>query len=66
MKRALAFAMALALVAPIGLIGCSDEASVERKVTVEGPDGSREVKQTETIQESGTPPGGSVLDDKTP
>lgn len=66
MRRALAFATALALVAPIGLVGCGEEASVEREVKIEGPEGTRTIEQETSVKETGDPPGGNMLDETQP
>jgi len=56
MKRLLSPALILGALLGVGLVGCSEESSVERETKIEGPDGSKTIKQTTEVETSGTPP----------
>ena len=62
MKRLWTLAIALGLLAPLGLVGCSDTNKTEETVKQKGPGGTSEekvIKETKQSGENPPPPTGA-------
>lgn len=55
MKRLLSLVL-LVLSSFVATVGCSDKATTKRTETVQGPGGTTEIEQKETVKESGKNP----------
>ena len=53
MKRTWILGLALAVVAPIGFVGCGEETTVETTKKIDTPDGSVTKTDTSTIEKTG-------------
>jgi len=56
MKRLLSLALILGSVSTFGLVGCGDEAKVEKTETVSGPGGTTTTTDTQKVESSGENP----------
>jgi len=56
MKRLLSIALILGSVSTFGLVGCGDEAKVEKTETVTTPGGTTETKVEKSVESSGENP----------
>ncbi|MBX6316754.1 MAG: hypothetical protein IRY99_28150, partial [Isosphaeraceae bacterium] len=56
MKRFLALALALGLLAPVGLVGCGEESKTETKTTQQTPEGTTTTTEQKKIEQSGENP----------
>jgi len=56
MKRFLASALVLGSFSVTGLVGCEDTSKVTSDTKVSTPDGTKEIKKTEEIKETGSAP----------
>ncbi len=56
MKRFITPALAFAIVAPFGFVGCGDEAEVSKKVEVTTPGGSTTTESSTSVDTSGPNP----------
>jgi hypothetical protein len=55
MKRLISFALLVSL-ASVVTAGCSDKATTKRTETVQGPGGTTQIEQKETVKKSGENP----------
>lgn len=58
MRKSISVAMmgAVAMACCMGISGCSDESSAERKTTIKGPEGTTTVTEKATVEQSGKNP----------
>jgi len=63
MKRLMASALMLGLIAPLGLVGCAEKSSTESTTTEKTPGGTATVTEKTEVKQTGNnppaPPGGA-------